>query len=169
MEIPQEIIYSGVLRVFLDTPRELEEAVKEYNKEMLECKPKMKLIHQIEDGFLIVNPIAAIGIFVASLSSNKFLGPALMIALMIISAAVFVTLGLYKHYLFTVALANAPLLLLNWLPAAILIVADVIFLVWYYKLLEPLKNRRGYPDFRVIDITYSKAKEPRNKNEREIR
>ena len=163
MEIPQEIIYSGVFKVFLDTPKELEEAVKEYNKEIKECQPKMKLIRQIDDGFLIVNPIAAIGIFVASLSSNTFLGPALMIALMIISAAVFVSLGLYKHYLFTVALANTPLLLFNWLPAAILIVFDVGFLVWYYKLLEPLKTKRGYPEFRVIDIIYEKVKDPRTK------
>ena len=169
MEIPQDVIYGGVLKVFLDTPRELEEAVKEYNKEMKECQPKMKLIRQIDDGFLIVNPIAAIGIFVASLSSNTFLGPALMIALMIISLAVYATLGLYKHYLFTVALANTPLLLFNWLPAAILIGVDVGFLIWYYKVLEPLKTKRGYPDFRVIDITYSKTKDPRNKNEREIR
>lgn len=169
MEIPQDVIYGGVLRVFLDTPRELEEAVKEYNKEMNECRPKMKLIRQIEDGFLIVNPIIAITIYVASLIDNTFLGPALMTVLLIISLAVYATLGLYKHYLFTVALANAPLILFNWLPAAILIAADVIFLVWYYKLLEPLKTKRGYPDFRAIDIVYSKSMDPRNKNEREIR
>ena len=168
MEIPQDVIYGGILRVYVDTPNELVVAVKEYNKEMEECKPKMKLIHQIEDGFLILNPVIAITIYVASLIDNTFLGPVLMTILLIISLAVYATLGLYKHYLFTVALANAPLLLFNWLPAAILIAADVGFLVWYYKVLEPLKKRRGYPDFRVIDITYSKAKEPRNKNEREI-
>lgn len=169
MEIPQEIIDKGILKVFLDTPKELEEAVKEYNKEVRKGKPKMKLLREIEEGFLILNPLVVVTVFVTSLFNNTFLGRPVMTALLIINVAVYVFLGINKRYLFTVAIANVPILPLNWMPVTVLIAADVVFLIWYYRSLEPLKDARGYPDFRVIDIIYEKVKDPRNKDERKIR
>ena len=166
MAIPQDVIDRGILTVYLDTPKELEEDVKVYNRIMDENKSKMRLLREIEDGFLILNPIVVVTVFATSLFNNTFLGRPVMTALLILSAAVYVIFGIYKRYLFTVAIANLPILPLNWMPVAVLIVANVVFLIWYYKMCEPLKRIRGYPDFRVISIVYKKGKEPKGNDER---
>ena len=158
MEIPQDIIHEGVCRVYNDTPKELEETVKEYNKEMRECKSKMKLAHEIEDGFLIANPLAVIAIY-ATQRETFFINPALAAGLLTLCAAVYAVLGVYKRYLWSIVLVDLPLLLLSPL-IGILLAADIGLLVWYNKVREPLKDKRGYPDFIVIEISYEKRNMP---------
>ncbi|MDE6728808.1 MAG: hypothetical protein K2J80_12870 [Oscillospiraceae bacterium] len=166
MEIPQEIFDGKKLIVFLDTPSELEKAVKEYNKEMKRCKPKMKLVHMIEDAFLILNPLVVIAVYAIN-RRGFFTNPALAAGLLTLCAGVYVTLGIMKRYLWSVALVTVPLLLLDW-RIAFLLAADIILLLWYNKLIEPLKLVRGYPDFIEIGITYEKSRKPQTIDERKI-
>lgn len=159
MEIPQEILYGKVCRVYRDTPKELEEAVKEYNKVVNECKPKMRLAHGIEDGFLILNPLAVIAIY-ATQRKTFFLNPALAAALLTLCAAIYFILGIYRRYLWSVALVDVPLLLLSPLYIGLLLAVDIGLLIWYNKVREPLKDKCGYPDFILIEIVYEKGTAP---------
>lgn len=159
MEIPQEVINSGVFRVFLDTPKELENAVIDYNREIKECKPKMKLVHRIEDFFLIMNPLAVIAIY-ATQRETFFINPMLAAALLTLCAAVYAVLGIYKRYLWSIVLVDLPLLLLSPLYIGLLLAVDIGLLIWYNKVREPLKLKRGYPDFILIEIVYEKRGAP---------
>lgn len=159
MEIPQDVIHEGVLRVYADTPKELEEAVKDYNNEMRECKPKMKLVREIEDGFLIFNPLAVIAIY-ATQRETFFINPALAAGLLTLCAAVYAVLGIYKRYLWSIVLVDVPLLLLSPLYIGILLAVDIGILIWHNKIHEPLKQNRNYPDFITIEITYMKGNAP---------
>lgn len=159
MEIPQDILHEGVCRIYIDTPKEIEEAVKEYNKEANECKPKMRLARAIEDGFLIFNPLAVIAIY-ATQNRTFFHNPALAAALLTLCAVVYFVLGIIKRYLWAVVLVDVPLLLLSPLYIAILLVADIGLVLWHDKIHEPLKNKRGYPDFYLIETVYEKGRMP---------
>ena len=159
MEIPQDILHERVCRIYADTPKELEEAVKEYNKEINECKPKIKLVREIEDGFLILNPLVIIGVY-ATQRAEFFINPALAAALLTLCAAVYFVLGILKRYLWAVVLVDVPLLLLSPLYIGILLAVDIGLLAWYNKVHNPLKDKRGYPDFIVIEIVYEKGRMP---------
>ena len=165
MELPQEIIDEGKLIIFIDTPLEYEKAAKEYNKQASECRKTMKLVHQIEDVLLILNPLAVIAIYATSLKVF-FSNPALAAALLTLCAGVYIILGLKKRYIWAIPLANVPLLLLNWLPIAVLLVADIGLLLWYNKVIEPLKTKLGYPDFFEVRISYEKRRKPQTFDER---
>ena len=159
MEIPQDILHEGVCRIYLDTPKELEEAVKEYNKKSKECKPKMKLARKIEDGFLILNPLAVIAIYATQLKTF-FANPALAAALLTLCAVVYFVFGIIKRYLWAVVLVDVPLVLLSPLYIGILIAVDIGLVLWHDRIREPLKNRCGYPDFILIEIIYEKGQAP---------
>lgn len=159
MEIPQDVLHDGVCRIYTDTPKELEEAVKEYNKESKECKPRMQLARKIEDGFLILNPLAVIAIYATQLKTF-FANPALAAALLTLCAAVYFILGIIKRYLWAVVLVDVPLVLLNPLYITILLAVDIGLVLWHDKVLKPIKSRRGYPDFYLIEIIYEKGRAP---------
>lgn len=164
MEVPQEIIDDGKLIVFIDTPNELEQAVKEHNKLMKECAGKMKIVRGIETFFLILNPLAVIADYATHLRTF-FANPALAAGLLTLCAAVYATLGVLKRYLWAVVLVDVSLLLLDW-HIAFLLAADIALLLWYNKVIEPLKGVRCFPDFNVVHIAYEKRRKPQTIDER---
>lgn len=165
MEVPQEIIDDGKLIVFIDTPKELETAVREHNKQMEECAGKMKTVGKIETFFLIFNPIAVIADYAIHLRTF-FTRPDLAAGLLILYFAVYTILGIGKRYLWAVTLTVVPLLMLD-LRVAFIIAADVPLLLRYNKIIEPLRSVRCFPDFRKIHITYEKRRKPQTIKERE--
>lgn len=165
MEVPQEIIDDGKLIVFIDTPNELEQAVKEHNELMEKCADKMKTVYKIETLFLILNPLAVIMDYALNLK-KFFSNPALAAGLLTLCAVVYTVLGIGKRYLWSVLLVDVPLLLLDW-HIAFLLVIDIALLLWYNKIIEPLKSERCFPDFKIIHITYRKMRTPQTIEERE--
>lgn len=165
MEVPQEIIDDGRLIVFIDTPKELEEAVAEHNKLMRECADKMKTVRGLETFFLIFNPLSVIADYALHLRTF-FANPALATGLLVLFFGIHAILGIGKKYLWAVMLALASLLLLDW-HIAFVIAADIPLLLWYNKMIEPLKDVRCFPDFHTVHITYEKRRKPQTIKERE--
>lgn len=165
MEVPQEIIDDGKLIVFIDTPKELEKAVEEHNKLMKECAEKMKTVHKIEDFVIIFTPLAVIADYAINLRTF-FANPALAAGLLLLFFGVGAVLGVKMKYLWAVMLSTVPLLMLDW-RIAFVIAVDTPFLLWYNKIIEPLKSVRCFPDFHVVHIAYEKRRKPQTIKELE--
>lgn len=164
MEIPQDAIYRGTFTVYLDTPMELEKAVKEYNKVTGINRCIMKRVREIKEGFLILNLVSALAIIVIGIFENLLVSAATFV----LCAAVYV-FGIKKGYLIIVPIVNLSIVLLYWQPAVILILFDAGLLLWYYKNLEPIKNAPGYPEFRTIDLVYERRNQPQAIDKKEKR
>lgn len=165
MEVPQEVIDDGKLIVFIDTPNELEQAVKEHNELMKSCAEQMKKVHILEDLMIIFTPLAVIAVYVTHLK-EFFSDPALAAGLLVLFFGIGIFLGICKRYLWAIGLSAVPLLLLDW-HIIFVVLLDVVLLLRYNKLIEPLKDVRCFPDFHVIHITYEKRRKPQTIKERE--
>ena len=159
MNIPSEVIERGTLTVYLDTPSGLETAVREHNKQMSECRRKMKRLRELELAFAVMNLLVT-AVIAAACAETVFRVPLLSIALLAAFAAVYVIFAIAKGNYIIPTIAALPLLILDWRFAFVL-AADAIVTAIREFMLRPLKAERGYPLFPDVRIIYEKVNAPK--------
>lgn len=114
---------------------------------------------------IILTPLAVIAVYVTHLHAF-FSDPALAAGLLLMFFGIGVFLGIGKRYLWAIGLSAVPLLLLDW-HIIFVVLLDIVLLLQYNKLIEPLRPVRCFPDFHLIRITYEKRRKPQTIKERE--
>lgn len=169
MEIPQEILDSGVCKVDDETDPELVFSVENYNEKMRIARKFRRKVFLLEKAFLSLN-IAMPVIFGMMPAGVIFLiNPRLVwlewTALGVFAAA-YLIFGLWRRNFIAVT-AFSVLLLLMDARCALMFGVDVVLTVFREKGVRTLKGAEGYPRFSIIKIEAKEAKAPKNNDKPE--
>lgn len=167
MEIPQEVLESGVCTVYLNTDPELLISVEKYNERMLIARKFRRKVFLLEKAFLALN-IGMLIIFGMMPTGVIYLiNPRLewleWTALGVF-AAVYLVFGLWRRNFIAVTAASA-LLLLTDVRCALMLGVDIVLMVFREKGVRTLKKAEGFPFFRPIQIEKKDCKEPKKRKQ----
>ena len=166
MEIPQEVLDSGVLTAYTNTDPELVSAVQEYNEQMVLNQKKKRSLKWLGNIFLILN----LGLLIIPgmiKGAIYLINPRIVwienTACILFIVAFFV-FGLWRRNLIAVTSFSALLLLAD-ARYAFLIAVNIALTVIYEKNKRIVKSSTGYPTFLRIHIEKKNCKEPKKNNE----
>lgn len=163
--IPAGAIAEGRISIYLDTPAEVENAVKRYNEHMLECGRRLKRAARFKDGILVLTPLVCAAIIAGSflgLNSTVSLlwSDSFSVFVLLAVAAAYVYFGYFRDDIRAVVIASAALTCVQWY-AVIIFAANALLYIIYRHITEELKAEKEYPAFNRIIIRYEKFNEPR--------
>lgn len=160
MEIPQEVLDSGVCAVNNDTDPELLISVEYYNEKMRIARRFRRKLLLLERVFLAVNIGMPVIFGMIPTGVIYLINPRLewleWTALGAFAAA-YLVFGLWRRNLIAVTVASA-LLLLTDARCALLVGVDIVLTVFREKGVRTLKNAEGFPNFRIIQIKKKDSK-----------
>lgn len=131
-----------------------------YNDFAFECRRKMNIVKELEEAFLIVNPVLMIIMYTLFFITvfNKFYVAVVLFALQTLSLVV---VAFKKNYLLHTA-SSLLMVLLEW-RFLIIFVINVAIIYIINRVEKPLKKKAGYPKFydvRIIYEEYNRALPP---------
>lgn len=163
MEIPQEVIESGVCTIYPDTDPELVFLVERYNERMSIARRFRRKVWLLERVFLALNitmplvfgmmPRGVIYIFDPRIKWLEW-------AALGVFAAVYLVFGLWLRNIIAVTAASSLLLLTDF-RCALMFGVDVVLTVFREKGIRTLQRTQGFPRFAAIMI----EKKPANAQE----
>ncbi len=166
MDIPKEVLDSGVLTVYTNTDPELVSAVEKYNEQMVLNQEMKRNLRWLENIFLILN----IGLLIIpGMIPNGvifLLNPRIVWlenTISILFVVAFFVFGLWRRNLIAVT-AFSALLLLADARYALLIGVNIVLTVFHEKNKRIVKSSAGYPTFLRIHIEKKNCKEPKKQN-----
>lgn len=167
MEIPQEVLDSGVCTVYLNTDPELLISVERYNEKMGIARRFRRKLRLLERVFLALNIAMPIIFGVMPTGVIYLIDPRLEWlewAALGAFAAAYLVFGLWRRNLIAVTVASA-LLLLTDARCALLTGVDIVLTVFREKGVQTLISAEGFPFFRPIQIEKKDCKAPKNRKQ----
>lgn len=167
--IPQDALDKGQIKIYLDTPLEIENAVKEYNKRMSESKIALRRVEIFKEAIMVMTPMMCLVLSVLGITGNMlgtrvgklmgFWNYPVCISVLAAAVVVYFYWGIWKGYVGVVVAASAALIIVQWLAAAA-IVLNMIFYMIYRHTVGPLKKEKEYPIFSQIVVRYERVNKP---------
>lgn len=162
MEIPQEVIESGVCTIYPDTDPELLIRVEKYNERMGIARRFRRKLWLLERAFLALNITMPLVFGMMPRGVIFILDPRiewLEWTALGVFAAVYLIFGLLRRNIIAVTAASSLLLLTDF-RCALMLGVDIILTVFREKGLRTLKNAEGFPRFAAIMIEKKSGNEP---------
>lgn len=131
-----------------------------YNDFACECRRKMKIVNELKEAFLIVNPILLISLYVVFTFTifEKFI---IAMAFLSVQIVTLIITGVKKNY-FIHTFSSLSMVLLD--PRFLIIfLMNVVMIYIADRIEKPLKEKAGYPNFydvRIIYEEYNRALPP---------
>lgn len=164
MDIPQEVIDSGVCTVYLNTDPELVIAVEKHNDKMGIARKFRRKLRLLEKVFLALNIAMPIVFGMMPTGVIYLINPRLewleWTALGVFAAA-YLIFGLWRRNCIAVTVISSLLLLMD-ARCALMTGVDIVLTVFREKGVRTLKGAEGYPRFSMIQIEKKDCKEPKN-------
>lgn len=154
----------GRITIYSDTPQSVEKAVSDYNERMGWCRVKRHHFQELNFALLVINPVVVISIS-AAMADSVFSKPLFGLVMLIAFAVTYLVFGVVKNNHIVVTFFAALLILLDW-RFAILLAADVVLDILYYRLKSELVSQPGYPGFMDILVFYERSPKPKEINEK---
>lgn len=153
MNFTDEEIKSGIVVMYHgELDKQVVDDVREYNDLMCDYRLKMKYLRIIEHGYKLLN-FLVVCIMIYGTALTMFRYPVLAVVILLAYAVLFVIFGMVKKN-FRVCTGITLMLCVLDLRFLILTAADIILTIMQRKILNRVKNERGYPYFRDIKIEY---------------
>lgn len=163
MEIPQEVLDSGVCTVYLNTDPELLISVEKYNEKMAIARGFRRRLRLLERVLLALNIAMPIIFGVMPTGVIYLINPRLewleWTSLGAFAAA-YLVFGLWRRNFIAVTIAST-LLLLTDARCALLLGVNIILTVFREKAVKTLIGAEGFPFFRPIRIEKKDCKAPK--------
>lgn len=167
MEIPQEVLESGVCTVYLNTDPELLFSVESYNNKMAIARKFRRKVWLLERVFLTLNIGMPIIFGMMPMGVIYLINPRMewleWTALGAFAAA-YLVFGLLRRNFIAVTIASA-LLLLTDARCALMVGVDIVLTVFREKGVKTLKSAEGFPFFRPIKIEKKDCEAPKNRKQ----
>ncbi|MDE6731835.1 MAG: hypothetical protein K2J77_03035 [Oscillospiraceae bacterium] len=154
MNIPQDVLESGVCTISPDTDPELVFSVESYNNKMAIARRFRRKVWLLERVFLALNIGMPIIFGMMPTGVIYVINPRitwLEWAALGTFVGVYLIFGLFARNLVVVTIASA-LLILTDARCALLVGINIVLAVFYQKGKKTLKSAEGYPKFRTIRI-----------------
>ncbi|MDE6727231.1 MAG: hypothetical protein K2J80_04745 [Oscillospiraceae bacterium] len=165
MEIPQEVIESGVCTVYPNTDPELLIRVEKYNERMGIARRFRRKLWLLERVFLALNITMPLVFGMMPTGVIYILDPRIewleWTALGVFAAA-YLFFGLWRRNLIAVTVASS-LLMLTDMRCALMLGVDIVLTVFREKGVRTLKRAEGYPRFAAIMIEKKSGNEPKER------
>lgn len=162
MEIPQEVLKSGVCTVYPDSDPELIFSVENYNYKMVTARRFARKLWILERVFLALNIGMPIIFGMMPTGVIYVINPRLEWlewAALGTFVAAYLVLGLFFRNFIAVTIASS-LLILTDARCALILGVNIVLTVFREKAVPTLKNAEGYPLFRLIKIEKKDGKAP---------
>ena len=162
MEIPQEVIGSGVFTAYADTDPELVISVENYNLKMERARVRKLKLRLLERMFLLLNVILLIVPGMIPKGVIFILKPRIVWlewAALAVYAAAFFYFGAWRKKFILLTVFSALLLLCD-ARYGIMIAVNAVLTVFREKEFRSIKGREGYPYFRRIRIEKMDCNKP---------
>ena len=169
MEIPQEVLDSGVCTVYLNSDPELLISVELYNERMGIARKFARKIFLLEKAFLALNIAMPIVFGMMPTGVIFLINPRiewLEWAALGTFAAAYLIFGLLRRNFIAVTIFSALLLLMD-ARCALLLGVNIILTVFREKGVRTLKRTQGFPRYRKIQIEKKDCKAPKNRDNKE--
>ena len=166
MEIPQEVLDSGVCTVYLNSDPELLISVEMYNERMGIARKFRRKIFLLEKAFLTLNIAMPIVFGMMPTGVIFLINPRiewLEWAALGVFAAAYLIFGLWRRNFIAVTIFSALLLLMD-ARCALMVGVDIVLTVFREKGVRTLKRAEGYPRFSKIQIEKKDCKAPKNRD-----
>lgn len=154
MNIPQEVLESGVCTITPESDPELVFSVETYNNKMAIARRFARKIWLLERVFLALNICMPIIFGMMPTGVIYVINPRitwLEWAALGVFVGVYLVFGLFARNVVVVTIASA-LLILTDARCALLVGINIVLTVFYQKGKKTLKSAEGYPKFRTIRI-----------------
>lgn len=163
MEIPQEVLKSGVCEIYPNSDPELLFSVENYNYKMANARRFSRKLWILERVFLALNIGMPVIFGMMPTGVIYVINPRiewLEWAALGTFVAAYLVFGLFMRNFIAVTIASA-LLILTDARCALMLGVDIVLTVFREKAVRTLKNAEGYPNFRMIKIEKKDSKQPK--------
>ena len=160
MRVPNEILQKGYTTFYFDTDPEIVKSVHAYNDRMKECRMGKRFCQEIEQCYLLINPLM-VGLMIAFSSYSLFRHPVWAGIILPVYAIMFIIFFLNKDNMIVSTAFSLLLLFLDWRFSFFLILPNILLTVLHEKKIKVLKTEPGYPIFADICFTFEKMNTPR--------
>lgn len=167
MEIPQEVLESGVCTLYPDTDPELVFSVESYNNKMVIARKFRRKVWLLERVILALNIGMPIIFGMMPTGVIYVINPRLEWlewAALGTFVAAYLVLGLWRRNFIALTIASA-LLILTDARCALMLGVDIVLTVFREKGVKTLKTAEGFPLFRQIKIEKKDGNQPKPKNQ----
>lgn len=167
MEIPQEVLESGVCTVDINSDPELLFSVESYNNKMAIARKFRRKVWMLERVMLALNIGMPIIFGMMPTGVIYLINPRiewLEWAALGTFAAAYLVLGLWRRNFIALTIASA-LLILTDARCALMFGVDIVLTVFREKGVKTLKSAEGFPLFRQIKIEKKDGNQPKPKNQ----
>lgn len=167
MNIPQEVLESGVCTVYLNSDPELLFSVESYNNKMAIARKFRRKVRLLERVMLALNIGMPIIFGLMPTGVIYLINPRiewLEWAALGTFVAAYLVLGLWRRNFIALTIASA-LLILTDARCALMLGVDIVLTVFREKGVKTLKTTEGFPHFRTIKIEKKDCKQPKPKNQ----